>query len=379
MLKSPPRNAGPPRVLHVITPSRMAGAEMFLVRLLRRVDSRQAIHSCVSKVSPANAEMKARGVTLETMGIGGKANVLALPRLYRAARRYQADVLHSHLSSASWWCGWLEHIGGPPSIGHVHGFTSRFWHQGQTHLIACSAAVKQHLVSVGLAPERITVLHHPVDPEDFLPNRSPSEVRSELGVSPHTPVVGTFAHLSVKKGYRELVRAAAIVLGKLPTAQFWCVGEGVLREELLRTARELGIEDRFRLFGYRRDVANLMHAVDVMCLPSHREPFGLVYLEAALAQKPVIACNAGGAPEIVVPGETGLLVPPPQNNIVPLAEAILTLLDNRGQAAAMGRRGRELAQDRFSWKNYLPRLNELYQRVCGRAAGHADHPDTVAA
>ena len=55
----------------------------------------------------------------------------------------------------------------------------------------------------------------------------------------------------------------------------------------------------------------MMGAVDVMCLPSHREPFGLVYVEAALAEKPVIACNAGGAPEIIHHGETGLLVPPP--------------------------------------------------------------------
>jgi len=357
----------------------MAGAEMFLVRLLRRADNRQVIHACISKVSPANAEMRSHGVTLETLGIGGKANVLALPRLYRAARRYQADLLHSHLSSASWWCGWLEYFGGPPSIGHVHGFTSAFWHQRQTHLIACSAAVKQHLVSIGLAPERITVLHHPVDPDDFRPTRSPFDVRSELGASPQTPVVGTFGHLSVKKGYRELVRAAAIVLNKLPTAQFWCFGEGILRDELSFAARELGIENRFRLFGYRREVANLMHAIDVMCLPSHREPFGLVYLEAALAQKPVIACNAGGAPEIVVHGETGLLVPPPENNIGLLAEAILSLLENRQQAAKMGQRGHELTLERFTWQKYFPRLNELYERVRGRALGSGDLRQATAA
>jgi hypothetical protein len=82
--------------------------------------------------------MRAAGVELETLGIGGKANLLALPRLAHAARRHQATLLHSHLSTASWWCGWLEQLGGPPSIGHVHGFTSALWHRWQTHLIACS-------------------------------------------------------------------------------------------------------------------------------------------------------------------------------------------------------------------------------------------------
>ena len=117
--------------------------------------------------------------------------------------------------------------------------------------------------------------------------------------------------------------------------------------------------------GFRRDVPDLMRAVDVMCLPSHREPFGLVYIEAALAQKPVIACDAGGAPEIIAHNETGLLVPPPPENVTPLADAIFTLLDNRERAAEMGRRGREAALDRFGWPKYLARLREVYDRVRG--------------
>jgi alpha-maltose-1-phosphate synthase len=108
----------------------------------------------------------------------------------------------------------------------------------------------------------------------------------------------------------------------------------------------------------------------VMCLPSHREPFGLVYVEAALAEKAVVACNAGGAPEIIMHGETGLLVPPPTPdgppNVTALAEAVLTLLDNRERAADMGRRGRELALQRFTWQRYLDGLNALYARVLNR-------------
>src|SRR4029078_12243158 len=104
-------------------------------------------------------------------------------------------------------------------------------------------------------------------------------------------VVGTFAHLSPKKGHRELVQAAALVLNSIPDAQFWCFGDGGLRGEIEKTARDLGIADRFKLFGFRRDVADLMHAIDVMCLPSHCEPFGLVYVEAALAEKPFIAAR----------------------------------------------------------------------------------------
>jgi len=354
----------------------MAGAETFLARLIRRTPADQTVCRCISTRSRASAELQAAGLPFDALGIGGKANLLAIPRIRRVAKGFRADLLHSHLSTASWWCGWWELLGGPPSIGHVHGFTSAAWHRRQSHLIACSAAVKADLISKGFDAQRITVMHYPVDPADQQATRPPSAVRAEFGVEADAPVVGTFAHLSVKKGYRELVRAAELVLNHIPRAQFWCFGEGRLRQELEDSARAAGIGDRFRLLGFRRDVPDLMRAVDVMCLPSHREPFGLVYVEAALAERPVIACDAGGAPEIINHGETGLLVPPPvapsaagftsAQNVPALADAILTLFDNRDQAAAMGRRGRELALARFGWPSYLARLRELYDRVLGR-------------
>jgi glycosyltransferase involved in cell wall biosynthesis len=344
----------------------MAGAETFLTRLLRRTRGGQTVHRCISSHSPANAELHAAGIDFESLGIGGKANLLAMPRLARAAQRHQATLLHSHLSTASWWCGWLEQLGGPRSIGHVHGFTSALWHRWQSHLIACSEAVRQDLIAKGISSGRITVLHYPVDPDDMRATRSPAAVRTELGATANTPVVGTFAHLSLKKGYRELLQAASRVLRRMPSAQFWCFGDGPLRQELAATTQSLGIADRFKLFGFRRDVPDLMQAIDVMCLPSHREPFGLVYVEAALAGKPVIACHAGGAPEIIIHGETGLLAPP--HDGVALADRILTLLDNRDGASLMGARGRELALARFGWPHYVARLNDLYARILDQDA-----------
>jgi glycosyltransferase involved in cell wall biosynthesis len=400
-----------PRVLHVITPSRMAGAETFLARLLRHASAeweqiacavepalarstrtaeprpQRRLH-CVASRRPTATELRAAGVPCEPLGIGGKANLLAMPRLAAAAKRFRADLLHSHLSTASWWCGWLEQFGGPPSIGHVHGFTSRRWHIRQSHLIACSQAVRNDLIAKGIPADRVTVMHYPVAPDDVRASRKPLDVRAELGAAADTPIVGTFAHLSLKKGYRELIRAAEIVLRRMPAAQFWCFGEGPLRAELERHAQAAGIADRFRLFGFRRDVPDLMRAIDVMCLPSHREPFGLVYVEAALAERPVIACNAGGATEIIEDGVTGWLVPPPGlrlsatgsriesgsqaaagGNIAALTDAILAALSDRSNAVAMGRRGRQMALDRFGWPVYLAELNNLYARVLGVVAG----------
>lgn len=349
------------RILHAINPSRMAGAETFLCRLMSRVGPDEWQQRAIMTPSPATAEFRARGVECFERAIGGKANPASLLRLRSAAAEFNADIVHSHLSSASWWSGWLESVGGPPSIGHVHGFTSAAWHTRQSHLIACSGAVKQDLIAKGIPAERVTVMNYPTDPADIRPQRSAAAVRAEFGVDAQTPVVGTFAHLSIKKGYRELVEASATVFRQQPKAQFWCFGEGPLRGEIEARAAELGLSRQFKLFGFRRDVADLMQAIDVMALPSHREPFGLVYVEAALCGTPSIASRAGGTAEIIEHGETGWLVPPQQPEL--LAEAILESLDDRSRTQQMGLRGRELCLDRFGWPRYVQQLKGVYERV----------------
>jgi glycosyltransferase involved in cell wall biosynthesis len=352
------------RVLHVITPSHMSGAEMQVVRITRRMEVRgHEMSVVVKRGSSTIPEFERQGVPIDARAISGKASPLALVALRKACRDHRPDLLHSHLSSASWWCGWMERLGGPKTVGHVHGFTSAMWHRQQSHLLAVSNAVKLHLVDQGIAAAKITVLPNALSPEEFVPRRSVAEVRAEFGAEADTQVIGTIAHLSEKKGYRELFAAIPLVLRQFPQAQFWIVGQGPLRDELERLARESGFLDRVRFAGFRRDAADIMQAMDVFALPSHREPCALVYIEAALAEKPIVACNAGGAPESIADGETGLLVPP--RDASALAGAILQLADNRGEARRMGRAGRTRAIELFSWNRYIATLEGVYDRVCG--------------
>jgi glycosyltransferase involved in cell wall biosynthesis len=336
------------QVLQLITPSHMSGAEMQLVRLTRQMRARgHFMPILVKRGSPAVAEMNRLGANASTIGMSGKLNPLALPRIAAAVRRSGVELIQSTLSTASWWAGWLESVGGPKSIGHVQGFTSARWHRRQSHLLAVSGAVRDDLVRQGIAADRITVLYNALAPEEFVPQRSAALVRAELGADEDTPVVGTFGHLSIKKGYRDLFDAIPKIVERAPRTQFWIVGRGPLRTELEEAAAAGGFLRNIRLLGYRRDAADLMNAIDVMALPSHREPCALAYLEAALLCKPVVACRAGGAPESVADEETGLLVPVGNGNAI--AEAVLALVGNRDVAERMGRVGFQRARDLFSW------------------------------
>jgi glycosyltransferase involved in cell wall biosynthesis len=350
------------RVLQVITPSHMSGAETQLLRVTRRMRARGHVMPVVVKHgSSAVPEMRNRGFEVETAHIGGKINALAIPVIARAVKRHQAQITQSNLSTASWWCGWLEALGGPKSVGHVHGFTSARWHWHQSHLLAVSGAVKDDLIRQGIPAEKITVLWNALDAEEFRPQRDPLAVRSEFGADVNTPVIGTFGHLSIKKGQRELFAAIPTVLKRFPTVQFWIIGQGELRAELEATARAGGFLDNVRLAGYRRDAADVMNALDVFCLPSHREPCALVYVEAALLCKPIVACRAGGAPESIAEGETGLLVPVGDSRGI--GEAILTLLENRDVAASMGRAGHDRAREFFSWSRFITTLEGVWDKV----------------
>jgi glycosyltransferase involved in cell wall biosynthesis len=354
-------------VLQVITPSRMSGAETQLVRMTPRMIARgHAISTIVKRNSPALIEMYRLGLAAQPLRISGKINVLALPVLARAAREHRADIVQSTLSTASWWCGWLERFGGPPSIGHVQGFTSALWHRHQTHLLAVSTAVKQHLVNQGISPEKFTVLHNAMSPDDFYATRDPLIVRAEHGAESDTPIVGTFAHLSKKKGHYDLFAAIPIVIRELPKTQFWIVGQGALWHDLHEIAEKTGVMNNVRFLGFRRDVADLMNAIDVMALPSRREPCALVYVEAALSRKPCIACRSGGAPESIEDGQTGLLVPTRDGGAI--AESLLSLLTNRDRSTRMGQAAYERAVGLFGWDRFIYTLEQVYERVLDESA-----------
>lgn len=352
----------PRRIMQVITPSHMSGAEMQLVRLTKQMTARgHEITTVIKRRCSATAEMRRLGIDAKPLAINGKLNPLAIHRLAQHARQTRAEIIQSTLSTASWWCGWLERLSGTRTIGHVQGFTSARWHRHQSHLLAVSQAVKDDLIDQGISAEKITVLYNALAPDDFVARRDPRDVRDEFGATGDTPVIGTIAHLSEKKGHRDLFAAMPTVCHAFPRVQFWIIGQGQLRGELETTARANGTLNHVRFLGFRRDMADLINAIDVMALPSHREPCALVYIEAALMRKPILACRAGGAPESVADHETGLLVPVRDSRAI--AAALCKLLDNRHRAEAMGRAGYERARDLFGWPRFIRTLEGVYDRV----------------
>lgn len=212
-------------------------------------------------------------------------------------------------------------------------------------------------------PERLVTLPNAVEIDRYRPDGSGASVRRDLGIGPATPLVVMAGRLSQFKGQEDLIRAAALVRIRHPEVRIFIAGRDTgefagaargassgFKARLQRLIDELGVGGQVTLLGYYPDLPALIGAADVMAMPSWEEPFGLVALEAMASGKPVVATAAGGVPEFVLDGETGLLVPPREPSA--LAAAIGELLADPDRSRAMGRRGRDHVEARHTAPMY---------------------------
>jgi glycosyltransferase involved in cell wall biosynthesis len=178
---------------------------------------------------------------------------------------------------------------------------------------------------------------------------------------PHTTgdrvVVGTVTHLSEEKGLKYLVEAAAIIPNVQSRYRFVIVGDGDCRSALELRVRELGLQECFLFAGFQPRPNQYLRTFDVFVLPSLSEGLSSAILYAMANALPVIASNIGGIPELVRPGENGLLIPPADPDS--LAAAIQQLAAEPQQAFQMGQRGRRRIAEQFTLERKILETEEL--------------------
>jgi glycosyltransferase involved in cell wall biosynthesis len=171
--------------------------------------------------------------------------------------------------------------------------------------------------------------------------------------------------LHPEKGYEYLFQAMAKLKGRLDRpVRLLIAGKGPLEEDFRKEVLSLGCDDVVQFLGFRKDVPDLMSAVDLLVLPSVAEAFGLVLTEALYLGTPVVASKAGGIPEIVSDGIDGVLVPPADAEA--LAGALAELLLDPDRRRRMAGAGRQKVQERFSFEGMVRAYEEIYNRLLSR-------------
>ena len=211
---------------------------------------------------------------------------------------------------------------------------------------------------------KVAVIPNGIEVEHFENVHDGPAVRREFGIPENAPLVGTVANFSPEKGYEILLEAAEFVLKGRRDTWFLFAGGGPLFEAMKARARALEGGRRIIFSGMREDAARILSSFDIFVLASFLEGCPNALLEAMAMAKPVIACDAGGIPELAENGKDGLLVE--ARNSRQLAEAILTLLENPAKGREFGEAACRKVRENFSLERMLDQYEKLYASLIAK-------------
>jgi glycosyltransferase involved in cell wall biosynthesis len=248
---------------------------------------------------------------------------------------------------------------------------SRWKYRQVDCFIAASDAIRAMLVADGIEAGRVVTVHEGIDVDRVVAEPA-APIHAEFWLPTHAPLVGNVAALVPHKGQRHLIEAAALVVREVPDARVVILGEGELRPALERQIRDLRLDKHVILAGFRPDVLAFHKGFDLFVLSSVTEGLGTSLLDAMASSKAIVATRAGGIPEVVVDGVTGLLVPPRDHHA--LAAALVRLLKDPALRERMGRAGFERVGTSFSAARMVDETLSVY-RAWRAASPRAGRPD----
>jgi glycosyltransferase involved in cell wall biosynthesis len=310
----------------------------------------------------------------------------AYRELCQLLRSIRPEIVHTHSSKAGILGRAAAAACGLPVVHTVHGAAFHYgqhplayrayvaaerWAARRTaHFISVADDMTREYVAAGVAqPEQFTTIYSGFEVEPFLnPPRPPAEVRQELGLQPGDCVVGKIGRLFHLKGHEFLIRAAPDIVRACPEVRFLLVGDGILRQQFEQQIAQQGLQRHFVFTGLVPPgrIPELIAAMDLVVHTSQWEGLARVLPQALIAGKPVVSYDVGGAREVVIPGETGFLLP--RDSITELIQAVVTLAQQPELRGEYGARGRLRFTDQFRHEVMTARIREVYARVLNRPA-----------
>lgn len=384
----------PLRVLYLNHGAKPSGGEFALLRLLSAID-RTKVTPIVAfgEDGPIVQEMRAIDVETHIIPLTGKVSdirkdTLGLRALLKVgsiahvgayaakiasfARRNRIDVIHTNTIKAHVYGAIAAKLAGKPLVWHIRDFVDDSYFPAPavrvfrflarfvpSHIIAVSNSVMEKL-RLGDNSGKWTVIYDGLGERELAAHAIRQEPRD-----PKAPVrIGIVGRIARWKGQHIFLDAAARVINAGHNAEFLIIGAPLFGEQsyeegLQRQAAELGITPHVQFLGFMKDIPQVMSRLDILVHASITgEPFGQVITEGMAAGMPVIASNGGGVPEIIGPGEYGLLTP--MGDAGALAAAIISLLNNPAEIRRLGNAGREHVHRKFTAANAARQVEQIY-------------------
>lgn len=371
--------SGRGRVMHVVHSLNLGGAERLAARLAVTLsDEFDLVVACLDAAGLWAREVRDAGVPVVELLRQPGIDLALTARLARQARSHRVRLLHAHQYSPYFYTVLASlAVPGVRVLFHEHGrhypeidspkrraVNHHLFSRATHRVVAVSADVSERLVQYeGLPRELIEVVYNGTDAPPPASPEEKSAIRRQLGLDPDAPVMGTVGRLDPVKNLPLAIGSLTSLRSRWPTLKMLVIGDGPARAEIEAAAREQGVADQVVMTGFRDDAAELVRAMDIFLLPSLTEGTSLALVGAMAAGVPSVASAVGGTPEVLEHGQSGLLVP--SEDQAALTAAIEELLTDPERAAAMGRAGREVYLERFTFDGMIEQFRRIYREELG--------------
>ena len=367
------------RVVYLAHAFMVGGAEEMVLNLVRRLPDRfEASVCCIHEAGPIGAEIEKTGTPVTVLGLNpGLRRPWDVARIQRYLAEKRPQIVHTFLLTASLYGRLAEILARVPIVIGTevniyerkrgrHAVAERLLMAWTDRVVVSAESVREFYIrQIHADPSKVEVIYNAVDFSQAAATTSRAAMRATLGLHAADLVVGIIARLTEQKGHRYLFDALART-PELASTHLLVIGDGHLRDELAVDVQSRGLAARVHFLGPRRDLGDLLAAIDVFVLPSVWEGLPLSLVLAMGAEVPVVATRVAGVPEVVDDGRTGLLVAP--GDASELGHALARLCTDAELRRRMGRDGRAAVLPRFGVDGYVKAITELYDRLLNQRA-----------
>ncbi len=362
-------------ILYIFVTLPIGGAEEHLLTVLKNIDkSRYApIVCCIREKGVIGEEIENLGVAVISLGRKSKFFDLRVVRdLLKIIRGENIQLIHAHLYHANMYARIAAFFSKIPVVITEHNIYSRYKFKRRIInrllakktevIIAVSETVKTYIAKRDwLRSSLIEVVYNGIDISKFSTPLSKAEARKKIGISTDCTLLGTVGRLVKQKGHIYLINAMNRIKDVVPDIKLLIVGSGSLESYLRETVSAQHLNEYVVFLGSRRDIPDILKALDIFVLPSLWEGLPIAILEAMGASLPVIATRVGSIAEIISDGADGIVVPPCDEDA--LAGAILDLSSNRQKAELLSDRAKKTVFEKFNSVGMTRKIEAIYQTV----------------
>ena len=365
---------GRTRVVYLAHAFHVGGAEEMVLNLVRHLPERfEPAVVCINQAGSIGEEIRGTGVPFRVLGLTpGLLRPFDVMRLRDFLYECEPDIVHTFLLTASLYGRFAAMLARVPIVvgtevniyehkRPLHAMTERWLMRWTDTVVASAGAVRDFYVDqVKADRSKVEVIYNAVDWAQLQTTMTRDETRAAVGIPADAPVAGIIARLTEQKAHRVLFDALAQTPALSPV-HLMVVGDGELPDELEQQIASLGLSSRVHFVGARRDLGNVLAAIDVFVMPSLWEGLPLSLVLAMGAGLPVIATAVAGIPEVVQDGVSGLLVTP--GDVTGLGAAMARVFANDTERVLLGQAARAFVRPRFGVDGYVTSITALYDRL----------------